>query len=243
MFSKYSARQITSLALCFAAVTGQAQQPPEKKEPAANVRFWNMCAPDGPALNLTVARGDKDTPVFPSVRPFYFTGYMPLEPGKTKLLVQDASSKTLAEIEVSPDVDQFYTITATSQPKGVTLSVTDDTYKYSQGAPGKATIYQFVPGATAVVGVPGGKTATLKWGESASFEGLPLSTNLPVTVTGADGKPVRGSFPLEFRDGNRIAGLIILDRYQRIRTRVMYSGFVFALDPVDPFAPAPPPSP
>lgn len=234
MYSAFSARLTISLAW-LVTFTGAFAQAPEKNAAKAYVRVWNMCAPNGPDINLVALRGENPTTVIPGISPFAFTGYAALDPDKARFVLQGADKTTLAEAQLTLAPDEYFTIVATQSAGKVVATVQKDTYKYQAGAPGQATISQFVPGATAQVEGPGGPH-TLKQGESVTYDQLAAGARIPIVVTNANGKTLRAVFTFDFKDGNRMAGLVLSDPYGRTSTRKTYSGYVYAVDLVEPAA-------
>lgn len=224
------------------ALSSPAQEAePLKDEETAKVRFWNMCPAGGPTFNLFVREGENEKPLISGMRWFEYTEYERLEPKNYTFVVQNADTgKSIAELKIDAGRQQYFTILARPEGNRIAASIIDDTYNYARGAPGDATVYQFVPGLTAEIVSPDGKKKVIRYGETASFQNLPVSCELQFHGSKPDGTPYEGMIPLAFEIGNRISVLILQDRYQRIRTRSFYRGYIFAQDEVPP-SPSPMP--
>ena len=236
----FSARLTISLCLVLGALHSGLAQNSKEPEPKAYVRLWNAQPSGGATLNLLTRKGEKKSPFQAALRWFDFAPYTPIDGETTTFLVEDAATKqTLAEVELRLEPDKYFTLVATPATKGVKVEVVDDTYSYTRGASGHATVWQFVPGVTASVVFGAEAPKVLRAGESASAEGLAPGTPIQIEVTGTNGQKMTNSYVLDCKDNNRQSFIVMQDRYQRVRTRMKYDGYVFALDPVEePPAPA-----
>jgi hypothetical protein len=212
---------------------GHAQQPDKAKkdEDLAQIRFWNMCPPDSPDLNLIIRSGEK--PLIMGIRWQEASQYFQVDPKKYDLIVQNAETqKSEGEVKIDVDKQTYFTVLVTMDGNKRVISVIDDTYTYVPAGPGTATLHQFVPGLTADVTGPDGSRKTIRYGEKVVFSNLPKAAEIQLDCTKADGKKYTSTVQLGFDIGNHVAALIMLDRYKRVNARSYYSGYIYAVDDI-----------